>query len=68
MRIYGDSISGNCLKVKWTADKIGLRGVRWRRGVRGRIAENDELFSLMHEALRPKPGGRHDRLGSAFPT
>jgi glutathione S-transferase len=24
MRIYGDSISGNCLKVKWTADLIGL--------------------------------------------
>ena len=24
MRIYGDSRSGNCLKVKWTADKLGL--------------------------------------------
>ncbi len=24
MRIYGDSISGNCLKVKWTADYLGL--------------------------------------------
>jgi glutathione S-transferase len=24
MRIYGDSISGNCLKVKWTADFIGI--------------------------------------------
>jgi glutathione S-transferase len=24
LRIYGDSISGNCLKVKWTADLIGL--------------------------------------------
>jgi glutathione S-transferase len=24
MRIYGDSISGNCLKVKWTADRLGL--------------------------------------------
>jgi glutathione S-transferase len=22
--IYGDLISGNCLKVKWTADKLGL--------------------------------------------
>jgi len=28
MDIYGDSISGNCLKVKWTADKIGLP-YRW---------------------------------------
>jgi glutathione S-transferase len=25
MRIYGDSISGNCLKVKWTCDYLGLR-------------------------------------------
>lgn len=24
MRIYGDSISGNCLKVKWTADLLGI--------------------------------------------
>jgi glutathione S-transferase len=24
LTIYGDSISGNCLKVKWTADKLGF--------------------------------------------
>jgi glutathione S-transferase len=24
MKIFGDSISGNCLKVKWTAQKLGL--------------------------------------------
>ena len=24
LKIYGDSISGNCLKVKWTADRLGL--------------------------------------------
>jgi glutathione S-transferase len=24
VKIYGDSISGNCLKVKWTADRLGL--------------------------------------------
>ena len=24
MKIYGDKISGNCLKVKWTADYLGL--------------------------------------------
>ena len=28
MDIYGDSISGNCLKVKWTADLLGL-SYRW---------------------------------------
>lgn len=25
MKIYGDSISGNCLKLKWTADFLGLQ-------------------------------------------
>ena len=24
MQVYGDSISGNCLKVKWVADHLGL--------------------------------------------
>ncbi len=24
MRVYGDSISGNCLKVKWAADHLGV--------------------------------------------
>lgn len=24
LRVYGDSISGNCLKVKWTAEHLGL--------------------------------------------
>jgi glutathione S-transferase len=24
MKIYGDSISGNCLKVKWVADRLGV--------------------------------------------
>lgn len=24
-KVYGDSISGNCLKVKWTADLVGAR-------------------------------------------
>ena len=28
MRIYGDSISGNCLKVKWVADHLGVP-YRW---------------------------------------
>ena len=28
MKIYGDSKSGNCLKVKWTADFLG-RGYDW---------------------------------------
>ncbi len=27
-KVYGDSVSGNCLKVKWTADLLGL-GYEW---------------------------------------
>jgi glutathione S-transferase len=29
MIVYGDSISGNCLKVKWTAERLGL-AFEWR--------------------------------------
>jgi len=28
LQIYGDRVSGNCLKVKWTADKLGIP-YRW---------------------------------------
>ena len=28
LTVYGDSISGNCLKVKWTAERVG-RPFRW---------------------------------------
>ena len=28
LTVYGDSISGNCLKVKWTADRLGVAH-RW---------------------------------------
>jgi len=24
IRIFGDSLSGNCLKVKWVAERLGL--------------------------------------------
>ncbi|MBI5942452.1 MAG: glutathione S-transferase family protein [Caulobacterales bacterium] len=29
LTVYGDSISGNCLKVKWTAEKLAIP-YRWR--------------------------------------
>ena len=25
LKVYGDSISGNCLKVKWVAEKLGAQ-------------------------------------------
>ena len=28
LQIYGDRVSGNCLKVKWTAEKLGIP-YRW---------------------------------------
>jgi glutathione S-transferase len=28
LQIYGDRVSGNCLKVKWTARKLGI-AYRW---------------------------------------
>jgi glutathione S-transferase len=28
LQIYGDRVSGNCLKVKWTADRLGV-AYRW---------------------------------------
>ena len=28
LKIYGDSISGNCLKVKWTAERLN-RAYDW---------------------------------------
>jgi glutathione S-transferase len=28
LQIYGDRVSGNCLKVKWTAEKLGI-AYRW---------------------------------------
>src|ERR1700761_8677497 len=28
LQIYGDRVSGNCLKVKWTAEKLGI-ACRW---------------------------------------
>lgn len=51
MRIYGDSISGNCLKVKWTADYLGL-AYEW--------IETDVLKAESHTAafLAMNPAGQ----------
>ena len=51
MRIYGDSISGNCLKVKWVADYLG-RKYEW--------IETDILRGESRTAqfLAPNPAGQ----------
>ena len=46
LTIYGDSISGNCLKVKWTAERVG-RSHRWvETSVLAGGARTPELLAL----------------------
>ena len=46
MQIYGDSISGNCLKVKWTADHIGLAYDWIETSVIARATRTDAFLAL----------------------
>ena len=46
MRIYGDSISGNCLKVKWTADHVGLAYDWIETSVMARATRTDAFLEL----------------------
>ena len=46
MQVYGDSISGNCLKVKWTADHIGLAYDWIETSVIARATRTDEFLAL----------------------
>jgi len=46
MQIYGDSISGNCLKVKWTADHIGLAYDWIETSVLTRATRTDAFLAL----------------------
>ena len=39
MTVYGDSISGNCLKVKFVADRLGLKVLWMQLGVISEEAE-----------------------------
>lgn len=44
--IYGDSISGNCLKVKFVADRLGLPYDWVETSVRDRETRNPEFLAL----------------------
>ena len=46
MQVYGDSISGNCLKVKWTADHVGLAYDWIETSVLTRATRTDEFLAL----------------------
>ncbi|HTH97794.1 MAG TPA: glutathione S-transferase family protein [Stellaceae bacterium] len=59
--IYGDSISGNCLKVKWVADHLGL-SYEWREtSVLNGETRTPEFLALNPDGRVPVvvlPGGR----------
>ena len=46
LQIYGDRVSGNCLKVKWTADRLGIP-YRWiQTDVRKAETRTPEFLAL----------------------
>jgi glutathione S-transferase len=65
MRIYGDSISGNCLKVKWTADLMGLSYDWIETSVLDRETQT-QAFLEMNPAGQI-PNGRARRRSRACP-
>ena len=46
IRIYGDRISGNCLKVKWTAERLGLAFEWIETGVLNGDTRTPEFLAL----------------------
>jgi glutathione S-transferase len=46
LQIFGDSISGNCLKVKWTLDRLGLAYDWVETGVLGGETRTPEFLAL----------------------
>ena len=63
--VYGDSISGNCLKVKWTLDHLGiahewvetsvLSGETGATQIRGELNIRKLLGNLNSSMFEPEP-------------
>jgi glutathione S-transferase len=53
LTIYGDLISGNCLKVKWTAEKLGLAYDWVQVDVGAGAARSDEFKAINPAAQVP---------------
>ena len=51
LKIYGDRVSGNCLKVKWTAEKLGIPYTWIQASVMDRQTRTPEFLAL-------HPGGQ----------
>jgi glutathione S-transferase len=49
MKIYGDDRSGNCLKVRWTCDHLGI-GYEWREMLALTGATSDPAFQAINPA------------------
>lgn len=46
LKVFGDSISGNCLKVKWTAEKLGAPYVWVETSVLAKETRTPEFLAL----------------------
>jgi glutathione S-transferase len=46
LRVWGDSISGNCLKVKWTLDRLGVRYAWQETDVLSGITRTPEFLAI----------------------
>jgi glutathione S-transferase len=53
LQIYGDRVSGNCLKVKWTAEKLGIAYHWIQTDVRGGATHTPEFLALNPAAQVP---------------
>ena len=65
LQIYGDRVSGNCLKVKWTADKLGIPH-RWIQTDVRKGETRTPAFLAMNPAGQVPfvllPDGRYERV------
>jgi glutathione S-transferase len=48
LTLYGDSISGNCLKTKWTADYLDVSSMTGSRSASSRAARAPTLSCTMN--------------------
>jgi glutathione S-transferase len=46
LRVYGDSISGNCLKVKWVLDRLGVPYAWEETGVTNAATRTPEFLAI----------------------
>ena len=55
LTIYGDRISGNCLKVKWVADRLGVADRGIREGILRSLMATGSLGEARRAGVRARP-------------